>query len=70
MNELVRRQVAVLLAQVQLLAALLDAEAVPEPEPGEPACARCEGALREAVVDGEAGLICGECNTPATAEGG
>jgi len=70
MNEVIRRQVALLLAQVQLLAALLDAEAIPAPEPASPACPRCEGDLREVEIDGKAGLICAECNTPATAEGG
>lgn len=72
MNEIVRRQVSLLLQQVQLLAALLDADLGP---PGDEAlaeggaCPRCEGPLREVVIDGQAGLICAECNTPASAEG-
>ncbi len=69
MNAFVRRHVAVLLEQVKIILEFLDAEVAMQPEP-DLVCQKCEGPLRQALVDGKPGLICGECNVPVPGEGG
>ena len=66
----VHRQIA---QQLRFLADLLDAadglidaaDGLIVAEPAATQCLKCEGPLREVVIDGKPGLICGECNTPA-----
>ena len=59
----VHRQIA---QQLRFLADLSDAaDGLIVAEPAATQCLKCEGPLREVVIDGKPGLICGECNTPA-----